>query len=77
MQLGITISVIGVLIAGMSAFLTYGQLRAAVNQQMVSIDQQVAATRLADLRFVGRVAVELDKAASRIKEAYAKLSLKK
>lgn len=57
--ISIVISVIGVLIASMSAFLTYGQLR-------VGIDQQVAATRLEDLRFAGRIAVELDKTVSRI-----------
>jgi hypothetical protein len=58
--LAIAISGISALVAAISVYFTYGQLAVAVNQQKAATSQQIAATRLEDLRFVGRIAVELD-----------------
>lgn len=67
------LNVISIIIAGVSAlvamvsvYFTYGQLSVAVNQQKVITDQQAAATKLEDLRFVGRISVDLDESSRQI-----------
>jgi hypothetical protein len=62
--LPIAISAVSAIVAAVSVYFTYGQLVTAVNQQKAVTNQQIAATRLEDLRFVGRIAVELGRARS-------------
>jgi len=51
--ISILIAAVSALVAIFSVYFTYGQLA-------VAVDQQVAATKLEDLRFAGRISVELD-----------------
>lgn len=58
--ISIIIAGVSVLVAIVSVYFTYGQLSVALSQQKVITDQQAAAIKLDDLRFVGRISVELD-----------------